>query len=92
MNYSTIAKLVEWCAKSEAIAEIREKARSAFFGYDDSRPVEYLTASVGATKACERRFLGWFVFACRYPRAKPVALYSRYPRAKPVALYSSSFA
>jgi len=61
LTSSIIEQLVEWCAKSEAIADIRAGARGNFFGYEDSEPVNYL-ADTGDIDSRERRFLGWFVF------------------------------
>ena len=61
LNLLTIEQLAEWCAVSEAIANLREDARKIFFGYDDKEPVNYLEG-VGEVKSLERRFLGWFAF------------------------------
>jgi hypothetical protein len=58
---STIEELAEWCANAGELATIREKARAAFFGTDDTRPVHYLD-DMGENPGRERRFSGWFAF------------------------------
>jgi hypothetical protein len=64
LTATLIEELVAWCASSEALADIRSKARSDFFGYDEPRTVEYLPQA-GEVNARERRFLGWFCFSFR---------------------------
>lgn len=63
---SIIEQLAEWCAKSDTLADIRSRARSDFFGYDEPGEVKYMP---GAEKvnSRERRFLGWFAFGFRLP-------------------------
>jgi hypothetical protein len=61
-----IEELVAWCASSEALADVRSKARGDFFGYDEPGTVKYLPGA-GDVNARERRFLGWFCFSFRLP-------------------------
>jgi hypothetical protein len=51
--------LAQWCAISEEMADIRAKARSEFFGYDEPGTIQYMEGS-GDIKSRERRFLGWW--------------------------------
>lgn len=64
LTATAIEELVAWCASSEALADIRSKARSDFFGYDEPGTVKYLPEA-GEVNARERRFLGWFCFSFR---------------------------
>jgi hypothetical protein len=66
LAHSTIGQLVESCAKSEDIADIRASARADFFGYYEPEPVNYV-ADTGDISSCERRFLGWFAFNFKLP-------------------------
>ena len=59
LTHSIIEKLVEWCSKSEDIADIRARARSHFFGYYNTETTDYI-ADTGNIDSRERRFLGWF--------------------------------
>jgi len=61
-----VEELVAWCANSEALADIRSRARSEFFGYDEPGTVKYLPGA-GDLNARERRFLGRFCFNFRLP-------------------------
>ena len=42
LTRSIIEKLVEWCAKSEAIVDIQARARGHFFGYVDTETTNYM--------------------------------------------------
>jgi len=66
LTHSTVEQLVEWCAKSEDIVDIRARARSHFFGYYNKEPTNYI-AGTGDINSRERRFLGWFVLNFRLP-------------------------
>jgi len=66
LTATVIEELVVWCASSEALADVRSRARSDFFGYDEPGTVKYLPEA-GEVNARERRFLGWFCFSFRLP-------------------------
>lgn len=66
LTLGTVEQLVEWCAKSEAIADVRAKARADFFGYDEPKPISYIV-DTGDVISRERRFLGWFAFSFKLP-------------------------
>jgi hypothetical protein len=66
LSASSIEELVAWCASSEALADVRAKARGDFFGYDEPGTVKYMPQA-GEVNARERRFLGWFCFNFRLP-------------------------
>jgi hypothetical protein len=61
-----IEQLVDWCAESEALAEVRPKARSGFFGYSEPEPINYMDGAEDIDSR-ERRFLGWFIFSFELP-------------------------
>ena len=65
----SVELLARWCAGSEELADIRAKARSDFFGYDDLRPIKYWEGAE-ELNGRERRFLGWFVFYFRLENGK----------------------
>lgn len=74
LTASMIEQLVDWCAKSEAIADIHSKARSDYFGYDAPGEVKYMPGA-DEVNSRERRFLGWFAFNFISPDGKhPVEL------------------
>ena len=64
-----VEMLARWCAGSEEIGDIRAKARSEFFGYDDPRPIKYWEGSEDL-KGRERRFWGWLAFHFRLEDGK----------------------
>ena len=66
LNPSTVEKLAAWCASSDEIADIRSKARSEYFGYDEPGEVEYMQGA-GDITSRERRFLGWFMLCYKLP-------------------------
>ena len=69
LTISMVEELVAWCAGSEALSDVRSKARSDFFGYDQPGTVKYMPGA-GDVNARERRFLGWFCFSFRLPDGK----------------------
>ncbi|HXL02103.1 MAG TPA: hypothetical protein PK016_03155 [Candidatus Atribacteria bacterium] len=66
LTNSTIERLVEWCYKSDIIANIRAQAREQFFGDDEVKASDYL-ADTGSFNGRERRFMGWFTFSFKLP-------------------------
>lgn len=66
LTLSTVEQLVEWCAKSEDIADVRAKARADFFGYGEPGAISYID-DTGEIISRERRFLGWFAFSFELP-------------------------
>jgi hypothetical protein len=69
LTYITLEQLVDWCSKNQGIADIRAKARSDFFGYYDSEPLNYV-ADTGDVNRRERRFLGYFALNFKLPDGK----------------------
>jgi hypothetical protein len=61
-----VERLAAWCAVIEGLADVRSKARSEFFGYDEPGTVKYM-AQTGELNARERRFMGWFGFDYKLP-------------------------
>lgn len=66
LTTNAVEQLAEWCAISDALGDIRSKARSDFFGYDEPGTIKYM-AGTGEVNGRERRFLGWFGFSFRLP-------------------------
>ena len=66
LTYITLEQLVDWCSKNEDIAGVRAKARSDFFGYYDSEPLNYAD-NTGDVNSRERRFLGYFALNFKLP-------------------------
>jgi hypothetical protein len=69
LAHSTVEQLVEWCSKSEDIADIRARARSHFFGYYNTETTNYV-ADTGDINSRERRFFGWFAFNFKLPDSR----------------------
>lgn len=69
LTASMVEQLAEWCSRSDALADIRSRARSDYFGYDEPGEVKYLTGAEEVNSR-ERRFLGWFAFSFRLPDGK----------------------
>ncbi len=66
LTANVVELIAQWCAQSEAIDDIRAKARSDFFGYDEPGTIKYMAGSEELNTR-ERRFLGWFSFVFRLP-------------------------
>ncbi len=66
LNANLVERLAAWCATSDELADIRSKARSDFFGYDEPGEIKYLPGA-GELNGRERRFIGWFGFGFRLP-------------------------
>ncbi|MDD4859810.1 MAG: hypothetical protein PHR56_06365 [Dehalococcoidales bacterium] len=60
LTASVVEQMAAWCADSDAIADIRAKARSEYFGYDEPGEIHYMEGASDVTSR-ERRFLGWFM-------------------------------
>ena len=69
LTNSIVEQLTEWCALSDTLADVRSKARSDFFGYDEPGTIKYM-AEIGEINGRERRFLGWFGFSFKLPDGK----------------------
>jgi hypothetical protein len=69
LTFSSIELITSWCLQNETLAEIRAKARSDFFGYDEPGTIKYL-GGAEELNARERRFLGWFGFYFKLPDAR----------------------
>ena len=59
LTANVVERIAAWCASSDELAEIRSKARSEYFGYDETGDVDYIRGA-GDVTSRERRFLGWF--------------------------------
>ena len=66
LNADLVEQLAAWCATSDELADVRSKARSTFFGYDEPGEIKYLPGA-GEVNGRERRFIGWFGFSFRLP-------------------------
>jgi hypothetical protein len=66
LTNSILEQIGAWCATSEALADIRSRARGEYFGYDEPGEVHYMEGAGGVTSR-ERRFLGWFALTYRLP-------------------------
>ena len=64
LNNNLVEQIAQWCAQSDVIADIRAKARSDFFGYDEPGTIKYM-GGADELNSRERRFLGWFAFSFR---------------------------
>jgi hypothetical protein len=64
-----VEELAQWCAGSDTLADIRSKARSDYFGYDEAGTAKYVPGAEDVNSR-ERRFLGWFGFSFRLPDGK----------------------
>jgi hypothetical protein len=69
---SVVDQIAAWCATSDEITDIRSKARSEYFGYDEPGEVRYMEGASDVTSR-ERRFLGWFMLTFRMPDGRSPA-------------------
>lgn len=72
LTASIVEQIAAWCATSEALADIRAKARSEYFGYDEPGEVHYMEGA-GDLTSRERRFLGWFALTFKMPDGRSPA-------------------
>lgn len=72
LTASIVEQMVAWCARSEELADIRSKARSEYFGYDEPGEVHYMQGA-GDVTSRERRFLGWFALTFKLPDGRSPA-------------------
>ena len=74
LTASIVEQIAAWCTTSEVLADIRSKARSEYFGYDEPGEVHYMEGVSDVTSR-ERRFLGWFALTFKLPDGRsPVEL------------------
>lgn len=74
LTNSILERITAWCVSSDDLADIRSKARSEYFGYDEPGEVHYME-SAGDITSRERRFLGWFALDYQLPdRRHPAEL------------------
>ncbi len=66
LTNSIVEQIAAWCATSDELADIRSKARSEYFGYDEPGEVHYMEGASNVTSR-ERRFLGWFALTFKLP-------------------------
>jgi hypothetical protein len=66
LTANTVEQIAQWCVASDSLGDIRARARSDFFGYDEPGTINYM-ADTGEINGRERRFLGWFSFNFRLP-------------------------
>jgi len=59
LTAGVVEQIAAWCVTSDELADIRSKARSEYFGYDEPGEVHYMEGA-GDITSRERRFLGWF--------------------------------
>ena len=72
LTASVVEQIAAWCATSEELADIRSKARSEYFGYDEPGEVHYMEGASDLTSR-ERRFLGWFALTFKLPDGRSPA-------------------
>jgi len=72
LTNSIVEQIAAWCAASEELADIRSKARSEYFGYDEAGEVHYMEGAGNLTSR-ERRFLGWFILTFKLPDGRSPA-------------------
>jgi len=72
LTASIVEQIAAWCATSEALADIRSKARSEYFGYDEPGETHYMEGA-GDLTSRERRFLGWFALTFKMPDGRSPA-------------------
>jgi hypothetical protein len=72
LTASIVEQITAWCATSEELTDIRSKARSEYFGYDEPGKVHYMEGA-GDLTSRERRFLGWFAFTFKMPDGRSPA-------------------
>jgi len=72
LTASLVEQIAAWCATSEALADIRSKARSEYFGYDEPGEIHYMEGA-GDLTSRERRFLGWFMLTFKMPDGRSPA-------------------
>ena len=72
LTANMVEELVQWCAVSDALVDIRSKARSDFFGYDEPGEAHYMQGA-GDIISRERRFLGWFALTFKLPDGRSPA-------------------
>jgi hypothetical protein len=72
LTASVVEQIAAWCATSEELADIRSKARSEYFGYDEPGEVHYMEGA-GDLTSRERRFLGWFTLTFKLPDGRSPA-------------------
>jgi len=72
LTASIVEQIAAWCATSEELADLRSKARSEYFGYDESGEVHYM-GGAGDLTSRERRFLGWFALTFKMPDGRSPA-------------------
>ncbi len=66
LSASQLEAIAGWCADGVELRAARTAGRRVFFGEDDPRPVQYWPGAEDLPGR-ERRFLGWFMFACQLP-------------------------
>jgi len=72
LTASVVEQIAAWCATSEDLADIRSRARSEYFGYDEPGEVHYMEGASDLTSR-ERRFLGWFALTFKLPDGRSPA-------------------
>jgi hypothetical protein len=72
LTNSVVEQIAAWCATTDELADIRSKARSEYFGYDEPGEVHYMEGASNVTSR-ERRFLGWFSLTFKLPDGRSPA-------------------
>jgi len=66
LTNSVVEQIAAWCATTDDLADIRSKARSEYFGYDEPGEVHYMEGASNATSRA-RRLLGGFTLTLELP-------------------------
>ena len=72
LTNNLVEQIAAWCAGSEELADIRAKARSEYFDYDEPGEIHYMEGA-GEVTSRERRFLGWFMLTFKMPDGRSPA-------------------
>jgi len=72
LTAGVVEQIASWCATSEELGDLRSKARSEYFGYDEPGEIKYMKG-VGDVPSRERRFLAWFALTFRMPDGRSPA-------------------
>lgn len=72
LTTSLVEQIASWCTNNDAIADVRAKARSEYFGYDEPGEIRYMEGA-GDITSRERRFLGWFMLTFKMPNGQSPA-------------------
>ena len=72
LNNNGVEQIAHWCAQSEVVADIRAKARSDFFGYDEPGTIKYMGGTEELNTGKGAFWVGSVsTFGCRRVNTRP---------------------